>query len=379
MTVTGGYAVTMIGTLPPLKGISPYCAEQALALAQETGVEFVDFKHLYPDRLYPGGTVCDDLYPIELDHPNLKIRKLLSWKNPLTWIWAGLTFKGEVVHAQWWSYPLAPIYLVMLGIARLRRKKVVLTVHNVYPHEKGRIKKLLNSAVLPLADILLVHSEDNREALIALGWDPEKVSVTPHHSFRYNRLRDHYDLPFREASRESLGVEERHKLLCFFGNIREYKGLDNLLLALDILKDDFPEMNLVIAGQPWEGWEKYDEIIREAGISNRIILKDYFLPFEELATCLRASDLVVFPFKELHCASDSASLALSMGCDILSTIHLDIEGGDRAHYTDGGRPAVLAAAITDFFNGDRVAGGPREVAGEDDDPVGELIDLYASL
>jgi len=48
--------VTLIGTLPPIKGISPYCQELLKSLSKRVEVEFIGFKKLYPDFLYPGGS-----------------------------------------------------------------------------------------------------------------------------------------------------------------------------------------------------------------------------------------------------------------------------------------------------------------------------------
>ncbi|MFW6113693.1 MAG: glycosyltransferase, partial [Actinomycetota bacterium] len=310
--------VTLVGTLPPIKGISPYCAEYARTLAEQTEVEFLNFKKLYPEKLYPGGTSCEDMYPVDLDHPNLKIKSFLSWYNPLSWIRAGLTLRGDIVHAQWWSYPLAPVYVTILTIARMRRKKVILTVHNVYPHERGKIKQLLNMLVLRFARLIFVHTEKNKEELVKLGYEKDRIEVIPHMALGRDILEvDRMNLSREEAKRE-LGLEEHRKVLCFFGNIREYKGLDELLLALGKVKLVIPDISLIIAGQPWVKWEKYEKIIGEQGLEDHVIRKIRFLPFDELLLCLKASDLVVFPFKELHSASGSVSLALSMGSDVMS-------------------------------------------------------------
>jgi len=339
----------MIGTLPPLKGISPYCADYALTLAEEAQVDFINFKKLYPETLYPGGTSCDDLYPVDLSHPNLQVRDLITWYNPFSWIRAGLSLNGDVVYAQWWSYPLAPIFLTVLLIAKLRRKRVMLTVHNIYPHEKGAMKRFLNMAVLPLADRLLVHSEKNKSELIELGWNAEKIDVIPHHSLKCGHLNSERIAMCKNEARQKLGIPHDSKVLCFFGNIREYKGLDDLLLALDDVRKDIPEIYLVIAGQPWERWEKYQAIIREKRLSTHVMAKTYFLPFQELALHLKASDLAVFPFKELHSSSDSASLALAMGCDIMSTRHLELPGGDGIYFIDDSRHELLAEGIVAYF------------------------------
>src|SRR3990167_8154619 len=76
--------------------------------------------------------------------------------------------KGRVVHLQWWSLPTFPIYYVMLWLLRLRGKRVVLTVHNVLPHESGLFDKFCIKVIVGLGDVLLVHSDDNKRKLVEL-------------------------------------------------------------------------------------------------------------------------------------------------------------------------------------------------------------------
>ncbi|NPV58118.1 MAG: glycosyltransferase [Actinobacteria bacterium] len=341
--------VTLVGTLPPLKGISPYCAEYALRLAKDTKVEFIGFKKLYPERLYPGGTSCEDLYPIDLDHPNLSIRNILTWYNPISWLWAGLSMKGDIVHVQWWSYPLAPVFFVLLAVSRLRRKRVFMTVHNVHPHEGGRFGDFLNSLVFPLADKLIVHSEKNKKELRDFGFDERKIIVLPHHIIRRDRIRKEHASPPKEEARIKSGIPLNAKVLCFFGNIRAYKGLDNLLYALDKVRESFPDTLLIIAGQPWEPWDKYELIIKGKGLEPNLLTKLYYLPFHELEILLRASDLVVFPFKELHSASDSVSLALALGCKVLCTEHLEMPYAEDLLFAADSHQEAIADSIIRFF------------------------------
>ena len=52
--------IALLGTLPPLRGLSSYCLEIASALAKMVNVEFISFKKIYPGFLYPGGDLKDD-------------------------------------------------------------------------------------------------------------------------------------------------------------------------------------------------------------------------------------------------------------------------------------------------------------------------------
>ena len=62
--------IAMLGSLPPLRALSSYCLEFALAISDLGQVEFISFNRIYPSFLYPGGDLKDDnTYPI-IKHPN---------------------------------------------------------------------------------------------------------------------------------------------------------------------------------------------------------------------------------------------------------------------------------------------------------------------
>jgi len=86
--------VTLIGTPPPIKGLSHYCRELLKSLSKNIEVEFIAFKKLYPNFLYPGGTKVEDKnYKLEIKNP--QIRNIFTYYNPFSWIWAGLSVEGR--------------------------------------------------------------------------------------------------------------------------------------------------------------------------------------------------------------------------------------------------------------------------------------------
>lgn len=342
--------VSIIGTLPPIKGISPYCADFALALAEEAHVDFIGYKNLYPERLYPGGTKCENAYPVDMNHPNLDIRNIISWYNPASWIRAGLSARAKTVIVQWWSYPLAPVAIAMLCTLKARGKRIAITVHNVFPHESNRLTRFLNASVFPFGDMLLVHTEKGKCDLMALGISESRIFVMQHVPFVSAYNSDRTNPQDRYASCIASGIDPSRKTICFFGNIREYKGLDHLLLALPAIKEKYPEILLIIAGQPWENWDKYDSIIVEHGLEESVFRRTSFLPFEELSLYLKSSHLVVFPFKELNSASGSLTLAQSLGCDVIATKSVELDSTDEAFLLESSDPSSIAKGIIEYFN-----------------------------
>ncbi|MDI6832121.1 MAG: glycosyltransferase [Actinomycetota bacterium] len=333
--------VTLIGTLPPLKGISPYCAELASILSEHLEIEFIDFKRLYPEILYPGKTCEDDLYPIDVAATKIKHRRILDVLNPFTWLKAGLSARGYIVHAQWWTGLLFPVYMIVLGIARLRGKRIIITVHNVDPHEGGSLLRFLNCLILPLGDEFIVHGESCREKLVKRVRSRKAVHVVPHPPFRsaQEAYDDNVDV---EAIRRELGLREGETLLIFFGNIRDYKGLDVLLRALPEVREVCSEARLLVAGECWGDWGRYERIIHEEAVEDMVITRLGYLPYKKLEGYILASDLAVFPFTHLDSASSSVTLALSLGKSIVVS-----EVGDmaelRRHGVQMARPGCPAS------------------------------------
>lgn len=300
-------SITLIGTLPPIKGLSPYCLELLKSLAIHVKVEFIGFKRLYPDFLYPGKTkVIDAGYKIP-ELPNTNIRNILTYYNPFSWLWAGLSAQGEIVHAQWWSHVLAPVYLTILLICKARRKKIVITVHNVLPHEKSRLNNFFDKIIIPFADQLIVHTKIQKETLSQIYNTPgDKISIIPHGILE--------PVPIKgvscEESRKWLGVPQDKKVILTFGNIRDYKGLDVLLQALALIKEELSNAIVLIAGQCWGSFEKYEKIIRDNRLEDYVIRRLEFIPPSKVEYYFSAANVVVFPYKYFDAQSGACALAL---------------------------------------------------------------------
>ena len=65
----------------------------------------------------------------------------------------------------------------------------------------------------------------------------------------------------KEEARQRLNIDKEDKVLLFFGFIRKYKGLDILLNAMKILKQNSSTQNikLLIAGEFYEDEKNYSQ------------------------------------------------------------------------------------------------------------------------
>jgi len=309
--------VTMIGALPPLKGNAYYCLSLSQEMSRCIATEFISFKRLYPDFLYPGGVEDSDENFYISATTTLTIRRLVTYYNPFTWLKAGWIARADVVHLQWWSIPLAPIYIVILLVLKARKKKIVFTVHNVMPHEKSILDYQLTKMVLSFGHAFIVHSKYNRTGLIeSLKIPEEKVHVV------HMPVHDMYGRSDVEAGvvRKNLGLPHEGKIILCFGNIRPYKGIDCLIGAMPQVLESVPDAHLLIAGQNWNDWqEPYGQLIEQLGIEDHVTTVLRYIPMSEVAEIFQAVDLVVLPYKYFDAQSGVGNIALAFDLPLLVT------------------------------------------------------------
>ena len=370
--------VTMVGTFPPIKGISEYCVQLAGALARSVEVDFVGFSHIYPERLYPGGTTEHDDTLGEKGVPDfigvgpkgaahkrvltpfspLTARTPLAWYNPFGWLLTGLTVPGDVLHVNWWTYFLAPVVLTLLSAAKLRPRPVMMTVHNVLGHESNPIDRLLTRLVFCFADHFIVHTRENRRQLIEVfGVPARRIAVVP-----YGPLDFYNDAHVsRGDARRRLDLADDERVLLHFGYIRDYKGLDVLLRALPQVADAVPNVKLVVAGTCWKGrsgWRKYQDIIDELDLAGRVKPDIGYVPSSMVKTYFSAADLVVLPYLHFEAQSGPGNIALAFGTPMVVTATgglPDLVRDADAVVPPGDADALARAIVTCLGDDDKLA------------------------
>jgi glycosyltransferase involved in cell wall biosynthesis len=347
--------VTMVGTYPPIKGISEYCVMLAGAVGRLIDVDFVSFSHIYPEALYPGGTKEGGEVPRPAAGARVSVRRSLDWFNPAGWLWTGMTASGCVLHIQWWTYFLAPVEITILAGAKLRGIPAVMTVHNVLGHETNAADRALSRAAFSFADRFIVHTEENRRQMIEVfGVGAGRVTVIP-----YGPLGLYADAEVsREEARRKLGLEGSERVMLFFGAIRDYKGLDVLLRALRTVADAAPNVTLVVAGTCWGGWEKYRRIIEEMGLERRVRLCLGYVPSSMVKVYFRAADLAVLPYVHFEGQSGVGNIATAFGTPMVVTR----TGGlpslvreEEAVATPGDEGALARALVACLADDERLA------------------------
>ncbi|WP_373499547.1 glycosyltransferase [Desulfococcus sp.] len=298
----------MLGSFPPLRGVSGYCRELAAAMAALCPVEFISFRQMYPRFLYPGGGLADDPTLPDIRHPQLTVHRRLTWYDPAGWLRAGLTTKADLLHAQWWSLPLAPVYLAVCAAFKLRKKPVVFTVHNVLPHEKSTGYVAASRILFALGDHFIVHTEQGRRRLSARYSIPEsRVSRIPHGNMDFHTATG----GGTGNIRKTMGIASDERVVLLFGAIRPYKGIDTAIKAFAEVKKAQAGTRLVIAGKLWESWAPYDRLIRELGLGGHVTTVLDYIPSGEVHRFFAAADLVILPYHHFDSQSGIGNTAIA--------------------------------------------------------------------
>lgn len=102
--------------------------------------------------------------------------------------------------------------------------------------------------------------------------------------------------------------ESAKKHILFFGRLSPYKGIDDLLLAMPEVFNEFPDERLIIAGKGYPGFEINEGVLTK--YKNNITLIDRHIANDELATLIKQAKFIVCPYKD---ATQSGVLMTAFG------------------------------------------------------------------
>lgn len=222
-----------------------------------------------------------------------------SWRRALLGRW-------DVLHVHWperlvrGSTPLRTRlrrarFRLLLARLRAGRGTVVRTVHNLASHEAGEA-----------AERRLLEAFDRRTALwIRLNPFTPLPADAPSRTIVHGHYRDWF-----AGAPTADRVPGR---LLFFGLLRAYKGVEELLDAFAAVPD--PSLQLRLVGSAQDVGLR-TAIERAEARDPRVSSAIRYVPDAELAPEVAAAQLVVLPYRAVH-NSGAALLALSLGRPVL--------------------------------------------------------------
>ena len=299
--------VALVGPVYPYRGgIAHHTSQLAQALSASHDARVFSYRAQYPRWLYPGRTHQDpSRQPLRTE-----AEFLLSPWSPLTW-WRTAdrigAFAPDITLIQWWTTFWAPPYAGLCSRLRTRGGVVAFLVHNVVPHEPHPWDVALARQALRHAQVFIAHSPGVERRLKALF--PGTPAVTcPLPLFRLAGGA----LPAKEVARERLRVPAGAAVVLFFGLVRPYKGLNELLEAVALLRREGAPIFLLVAGEVWGNRAAYRQRIARLGLADCVRFDDRYIPDEEVPLYFAAADVVAAPYSG-GTQSAVVSLALGMG------------------------------------------------------------------
>jgi glycosyltransferase involved in cell wall biosynthesis len=337
--------IAVVGPAYPFRGgIAHYTTLLAAQLAAEQETRLYSFQRQYPAILYPGRSQIDpSLAPLA----EVEARRwLMPW---WPWSWRRVsgdwkTWLPDRVVVQWWVPFMAPMTAWLLDRARRLGIHSTLICHNVLPHEQSRVDRAVVRWALQRADRLIVHTTA-QQALAQRLIPGCYTSVVPLPSY----AAFHTDAWTRERAREQLSLDGN--VLLFFGLVRPYKGLQDLIEALPAVLHEI-DATLLVVGEVWGDAMAYQSRVAQLGLQANVQFVDRYVSNEEAAMYFAAADLAVLPYRE---ATGSAVLQLAFGLGVpvvaTRTGGMDevVEDSVTGFLFEPGDVNGLAQAIVRFF------------------------------
>lgn len=292
--------IAFLSTFYPFRGgIAQFNGALFRALENEHEIKAFNFTTQYPKLFFPGKTQLvaaadDNADPIPTE-------QVLSSVSPISYRKTAnsiIEFDPDVLIIGYWMPFMAPSLGYVAG--KLRKKcKVIAVVHNAIPHERSSMDKVLGDYFFKRIDRCVALSESVKKDIIT-AYPELPVKVLRHPV--YNHFGSKVE---RAEAIFQLDLDSNKNYLLFFGLIRAYKGLDILLEAM---KDVSSSYDLIIAGEAYESFDKYQRIIDEHGLNTRVHVYNKYIPDHEVKYYFSAASYCVLPYKS---ATQSGIVAIA--------------------------------------------------------------------
>ncbi|HOB52685.1 MAG TPA: glycosyltransferase [Acidobacteriota bacterium] len=340
----------ILGPFPPFRGgIATFNVHLWTELHKRTRCIAWNYRRLYPRLIFPGQTQLDESRSPFQVPADAVFDPFRPWHWP-----AGLEAidrsRPRALIVAVWTPLFAPSLAVFLNRLRRRtRVPLVAVCHNVQPHESIPLGGIFQRRLLRAMDTVIVHCRRDREVLTDAH--PGQTVIALYHPL-YEQFPGPVDLD-RNDARARLGLADTtRRLILFFGLVRPYKGLDVLLEAFRMLSATDPDARLLVAGEFYEKPERFEPLLGELVRSGRLILRDRFIPNEDVHLHFRAADLVVLPYRHAT-QSGIIPLAYQFGRGVVSTqvggLDEMVADGESGYLVPPDDAAALAEAIRRFL------------------------------
>ncbi len=285
-----------------------------------------------------------------------RIAKLLELGLNLAALTGRFLFRPpQVLHVQF--LPLLrtrlPLdYFFTLAVQR-RGARIVLTVHDLLPHDTADVYRAKFARLYRRADQLICHSTHVAQRLAQeFSIAADRIHVIPHGPF-------FFDLPASTGAsvKARYRIPPDHNLVLWQGILFPYKGLDLLLDAWHAVEAAGTNTTLLVVGTGAHDLVAAIETqLQRLGLRN-IILDMRFISTQELVDLYRAADVVVYPYRQIT-TSGALATGVSLGKPVIAS-DLPVFRELLTHNIDAllvppGDTAALSAAILRILQDDHL-------------------------
>ena len=284
------------------------------------------------------------------EFPNYRLKKMR-----FPFFWTQTCFAREI-----WKDKPEVLWMPMHDVPFLRRRemKVVATIHDLafkyfpqYFPKKDLLKlNFLLDRTVKQADKLIAVSESTKKDLLKFYPQINEKNIRViYHGFDGKIFKKEISDEEMETVLKKNRLRSKSYIL-FVGAIQPRKNLEILIDAFDLVKKNYPELKLAIAGEKAWMWKNTGERISKSPFRKDIIICEK-VSFEELAVLYRQAAVFVFP--ELYAGFGLPLLeAMASGVPIIAARNSSLPeiGSDAALYFDSGNRWDLAEKINSILD-----------------------------
>ncbi|MDR3058070.1 MAG: glycosyltransferase [Prevotella sp.] len=323
-------------------GIAQFSEQFYTELSKKHQVKAFSFTTMYPDFLFPGKTQ----FVPDGESSDIEVNRILNSINPFSYIKTARhinRYKPDILIIPYWMSFMVPAFATICLFLN-NKIKVVSLIHNAIPHEKKIIDKPLAKFFFNRCDAFIVLSESVKENLLSLRKNA-KIILYPHPI--YNHYGDPID---KDSACKQLGIRGDKKNLLFFGLIRDYKGLDILINAMNKLDDSY---QLIIAGESYGGFEKYTELIEKLPYKKNIKVYEQYIPDNMVSVFFSAADVLILPYRS---ATQSGVIAIAYQMELpmiatnVGSLGSSVDESHTGLVVPVASEEAIADGIQDFFS-----------------------------
>lgn len=266
---------------------------------------------------------------------NLFIKRVWNKKNPFSILFLALEIlKFEYIKSIFIPFEFNVfggtipnlLFLIVLGIMKLKGKNIVIEVHQVIEDIK-KLAKHINITnplfqrfynvslkiyyfLFGLLASKIIVFEEKLKMRLEKYINPEKIKTLSLSAQINKTINKNY-------ARNKLNLHRKDFIVLIFGYINGYKGIDFAIEAFSNIKNR--NIKLVIAGgeNPYlrdkKFYQKFYRKIINLGKNNNKVIMTGFVPDEKVKLYFSAADLIALPYEVFMSASGPFSLALSYG------------------------------------------------------------------